>query len=166
MSLAFTITDLRERPEFFDTVARRIWQAWWEAEGASLDSISGRLRENMSDTPIPFALVAHDGGAFLGTASVIASDLAERPKLTPWVAAVWVEEKARGHGVGAALVVRAVEDCFALGIVRTHLCARPRMSGFYEKLGWTLLERQVGRNGLDVFFRNASASAREFNSPP
>jgi len=166
MSLAFTITDLRERPEFFDTVARRIWQAWWEAEGASLDSISGRLRENMSEAPIPFALVAHDGGAFLGTASVIASDLVERPKLTPWVAAVWVEEKARGHGVGAALVVRAVEDCFALGIVRTHLCARPRMSGFYEKLGWTLLERQVGRNGLDVFFRNASASAREFNSPP
>ena len=75
MSLAFTISDLRRRPEFFDTVASRIWQAWWEAEGASLDYISGRLRENMSEAPIPLALVAHDGGAFLGTASVIASDL-------------------------------------------------------------------------------------------
>src|SRR5437016_5653182 len=133
MSLAFTITDLRERPEFFDTVARRIWQAWWEAEGASLDSISGRLRENMSEAPIPFALVAHDGGAFLGTASVIASDLAERPKLTPWVAAVWVEEKARGHGVGAALDPPGT----------TGRAQRPRR-----------------------IFRNASASAREFNSPP
>src|SRR5437588_465382 len=61
MSLAFTISDLRRRPEFFNTVAMRIWQAWWEAEGTSLDYISGRLRENMSDTPIPFALVAHDG---------------------------------------------------------------------------------------------------------
>src|SRR2546421_11407672 len=61
MSLALTISDLRRRPEFFNTVAMRIWQAWWEAEGTSLDYISGRLRENMSDTPIPFALVAHDG---------------------------------------------------------------------------------------------------------
>ena len=166
MSVAFTISDLRQCPEFFDTVASRIWQAWWEAEGASLDYICGRLRENMSEVPIPFALVAHHGGAFLGTASVIASDLAERPQLTPWVAAVWVEQEARGHGIGAALVERAVKDCFALGMVRAYLCARPRMLAFYERLGWTLLERQVGRNGLDVFFRNASASAREFNSPP
>jgi len=46
MSLAFTISDLRRRPEFFNTVAMRIWQAWWEAEGTSLDYISGRLREH------------------------------------------------------------------------------------------------------------------------
>jgi len=166
MSVAFTISDLRQCPEFFDTVAGRIWQAWWEAEGASLDYICGRLRENMSEVPIPFALVAHHGGAFLGTASVIASDLAERPQLTPWVAAVWVEQEARGHGIGAALVERAVKDCFALGMVRAYLCARPRMLAFYERLGWTLLERQVGRNGLDVFFRNARTSDRGFNSPP
>jgi hypothetical protein len=61
MSLAFTISDLRQCPEFFDTVASRIWQAWWEAEGASFDYISGRLRENMNEVPIPLALVAHDG---------------------------------------------------------------------------------------------------------
>jgi N-acetylglutamate synthase-like GNAT family acetyltransferase len=159
MSLPFTISDLRLRPEFFNTVAMRIWQAWWEAEGTPLDYTSGRLRENMSDTPIPFALVAHDGQAFLGTASVIASDIAERPQLTPWVAAVWVEEEARGCGVGAALVERAAQDCFALEIGRAYLCARPRMSGFYERLGWTLLERQVGRHGLDVFFLDAGSQA-------
>jgi GNAT superfamily N-acetyltransferase len=165
MSLLFTISDLRQRPEFFDTVASRIWRAWWEPEGCPLDYISGRLRENISDTPIPFALVAHDGDAFLGTASVIASDLAERPQLTPWVAAVWVEEEARRRGVGAALVERAVQNCFALEIGRAYLCARARMSDFYERLGWTLLERQVGRHCLDVFFRDANLGG-ELNSPP
>jgi GNAT superfamily N-acetyltransferase len=164
MSLAFEISDLRRRPEFFDTVAMRIWRAWWEAEGVSLDYISTRLRENMSDTPIPLALVAHDGEVFLGTASLIASDLAERPQLTPWVAAVWVEEKARGHGIGAALVERAAQDCFALEFARAYLCARPRMFGFYQRLGWSLLERQVGRQGLDVFFREANTN--KINSPP
>src|ERR1700730_8308424 len=103
MSLAFTISDLRRRPEFFDTVAMRIWRAWWEPNGTPLDHITGLLRENMNTTPIPFAPVAHDGEAFLGTTSVIASDLAERPHLTPWVAAVWVEPAARERGVGGAL---------------------------------------------------------------
>jgi hypothetical protein len=79
--MPFTISDLRQFPEFFDIVAERIWQAWWKADGHPLDYISGRLRENLSDTPIPFALVAHDGETFLGTASVIASDLAERPEI-------------------------------------------------------------------------------------
>jgi hypothetical protein len=40
------------------------------------------------------------------------------------------------------------------------------MSAFYERLGWTLRERQVGRHGLDVFFRDADASADHINSPP
>lgn len=92
---AFTISDLRRRPDFFDTVADRIWQQWWQVGCHPLRYISSRLRENIEPTPIPFALVAHDGDRFLGTASVIASDLEERPQLTPWVAAVWVEEKAR-----------------------------------------------------------------------
>ncbi len=164
--MAFTVSDLRQHPEFFDAVADRIWQAWWKPDGYPLDYISGRLRENMEDTPIPFALVAHDGTSFLGTASVIASDLAERPQFTPWVAAVWVEPQARRQGIGAALVDRAAQDCFALRITRAYLCARPRMSGFYEGLGWTLSERKVGPHHLSVFFRDAPSRTTGINSPP
>jgi hypothetical protein len=46
MPLAFTISELRQRPEFFDSVADRIWQAWWKAYGHPLEYISGRLQEN------------------------------------------------------------------------------------------------------------------------
>jgi GNAT superfamily N-acetyltransferase len=166
MSLAFTISDLRQRPKFFDTVADRIWQASWKANGYPLDYISGRLCENMSDSDIPFALVAHDGQAFLGTASVIASDLAERPQLTPWVAAVWVEPEARRRGIGAALVKRAAQDCFALGVGRTHLCARPHLLAFYTGLGWTAVETDVGPHHLTVFIRDAARQPNELNSPP
>jgi N-acetylglutamate synthase-like GNAT family acetyltransferase len=152
---SFTISDLRQRPEFFDTVAERIWQAWWKANGHPLDYISARLRENLSATPIPFALVAHHGEAFLGTASVIASDLAERPQFTPWVAAVWVDPEARQRGIGATLVDRAAQDCFALGVARAFLCARPQRAGYYEKLGWTSIEREVGQHRLSVLTRDA-----------
>jgi GNAT superfamily N-acetyltransferase len=153
MPFAFTISDLRQRPEFFDAVADRIWQEWWEPNGYPLAYVEGRLAENMQNTPIPLALVAHDGENFLGTSSLIESDLDERPELSPWVAAVWVEERARGHGVGAALVDAATRACFALGFPRAYLCARPRMTGFYERLGWTLTERKVGANQLNVFIR-------------
>src|SRR3984893_7167701 len=71
MSDAFTISDLRQRPEFVGVVADRIWQAWWKADGHPLDYISGRLRENLSAAPIPFALVGHDAERVLGTDSGI-----------------------------------------------------------------------------------------------
>jgi GNAT superfamily N-acetyltransferase len=160
--MRFTISDLRRRPQFFDIVADRIWQAWWQPNGFPRDYIATRLTENMADTPIPLALVAHEDERFLGTSSVIASDLEERPQLTPWVAAVWVEEDARKHGVGAALVNRAAGDCFALGEKRVYLCARARMAGFYQRLGWTMIERGVGPHELDVFYREAE----RLSSPP
>lgn len=157
MSDALTISDLRQRPEFVELVADRIWQAWWRADGHPRDYISGRLRESLNAAPIPFALVAHDGNAFLGTASVIAADLAERPQLTPWVAAVWVDPAARRRGVGAALVDRAAQDCFALGVGRAYLCARPQRSSFYAALGWNAIERDVGSRQMTVFIRDASS---------
>ncbi len=165
--MPFTISDLRQRPQFFDTVADRIWRAWWKAEGHPLDYIQGRLRENLNARPVPFALVAHDGDTFLGTASVIASDLAERPQFTPWVAAVWTDPPARRRGIGAALVDRATRDCFALGVGRAYLCARPQRSAFYERLGWTSIERDVGPRRMSVLIRDAEPEAGEINrSPP
>ncbi len=154
-TIGFAISDLRERPEFFDIVADRIWRASWKDAGYPLDYISGRLTENLNPEPLPIALVAHDGAEFLGTASVIASDLEECPQYTPWVAAVWVEPQVRSRGVGGALVERAARDCFALGVARAYLCARPALTDFYRRLGWIAVERGVGAHGLTVFIQDA-----------
>ena len=66
MTTDFTISDLRDCPEFFDTVADRIWRAWWQRHGVELDYITGRLQENLGPQPLPLALVAHQGGIFRG----------------------------------------------------------------------------------------------------
>jgi GNAT superfamily N-acetyltransferase len=164
--LTFAISDLRQRPEFFATVADRIWRASWKQIGYPLDYITGRLNENLNAEPFPIALLAHNGAEFLGTASVIASDLEQRPQLTPWVAAVWVEPQARSRGVGGALVERAARDCFALGIARAYLCARPALTGFYERLGWIAIERDVGEHGLTIFIQDAPPVNVRISSPP
>ena len=150
-----TISDLRERPEFFDTVADRIWSAWWEWRDFPLSYIRGRLEENMNAEAIPFALVAHEGATFLGTASVIASDLEDLPQYTPWVAAVWVDPKHRKRRVGRALVERAVDGVFALGIDRAYLCAPEARRNFYSRQGWLPIMENVCDRGVTVFVRSA-----------
>jgi GNAT superfamily N-acetyltransferase len=146
----FAVSDLRDRPEFSPLVADRVWQAWWRPKGYPLDYITGRVAENLDPTPIPFAVVAHDGDRFLGTASVIASDLESRPQYTPWVAAVWVDPEHRRRGVGAALVREAARGALNGGVDVVYLCALPEKRGFYERLGWQRLEDDVEKSGLTV----------------
>lgn len=145
----FLISDLRARPEFCCTVADRIWNAWWRDEGCALDDILLRVKENFVSETIPFALVAHADDRFLGTASVIASDMEERPHYTPWVAAVWVEADHRNRGIGAALVRAAADAAFRRGVESIYLCSLESKAGFYMNLGWRRIEQDVG--GLDIF---------------
>ncbi len=149
----FTISDLRQQPAFFDAVADRIWRAWWKEQGVPADYITGRLRENMTPSPIPFALVAHRGDTFLGTSSVIASDLEERPQYSPWLAAVWVDPKYRMQEIGSALVGRAVSDAFALHFRRVYFCAEKERRRFYTRQGWQPIEENVGGRKVTIFVK-------------
>jgi len=57
--------------------------------------------------------------------------------------------------------------CFALGFHRIYLSARPQQSGFYEDLGWTAIERNIGRHKLSVLVRDAVPESGRLNrSPP
>lgn len=145
------VSDLRDAPHFFDTVADRIWRAWWEPQGFPLSHITGLLEESLADSAEPLCLVAHAGDRFVGTASVIASDLEERPNLTPWVAAVWVDPPFRGLGIGGDIVLKAASAALDTGADTVHLCALPGKRAFYERLGWRLDEKDVGEDRLDVF---------------
>jgi GNAT superfamily N-acetyltransferase len=151
MSAVPAISDLRHKPEFFDTVADRIWRAWWQERGFPLSYIAGRLEENLNAEPLPVALVAHEGATFLGTSSVIASDLEDLPQYTPWVAAVWVDPQHRQRRIGRALVARAAGEVFDLGIDRVYLCAQKQRRNFYVRQGWTPIEEDVGTRQVTVF---------------
>lgn len=157
--LTFSISDLRQQPAFRDVVADRIWNAWWRSKGFPLATIARRVTENLASDGLPLALVAHRGEQFLGTASVIPSDMPERPLYTPWVAAVWVEAEQRRQGVGAALVRAAAEAAFAQGFDQVYLCATPGNSPFYRRLGWQQIEVDIA--GLNLF----SASPGLWDAP-
>lgn len=152
----FTVSDLRERPEFFDIVAERIWRAWWESKGHSLDKFSGSLRRVLNDDAIPFGFVAHVGEHYLGSTLGIKSDLDERPQYSPWVAAVWVEPAHRRNNVGRTLVGRTKQAFFDLGFQRIYLCSRPERRNFYTRQGWVPIEENVGPSVQTVYICDAS----------
>jgi RimJ/RimL family protein N-acetyltransferase len=149
------ISDLRQQPEFFDTVADRVWRAWWKPSGVPLERISDGLAGMMKGEPIPFAIVAHDGNTFLGSTLGIASDLADRPQYSPWVAAVWVEPQHRLKQVGRSLVGHAAQTLFARGFERIYLCSSVRRRNFYTQQGWKPIEDNIGEHRQTVYVMDA-----------
>jgi len=150
-----TIQDLNDAPEFKAIVADRIWQAFWRPYGAALTDVETALADVLAGGAFPFSLVAADDEGFTGTVTAIESDLAARPLLSPWIAALWVEPDRRGQGIAEALVNAATARLFAQGRSSLYLCAKPPMRGFYQRLKWGLIEQDVGPDGLDVFTLHA-----------
>ena len=155
MNANITISNLRDRPEFIASVADRIWRAWWEPHGVPLAYIAARVADTVAAERMPRAFVAHDGDVFAGTASVIASDLDERPQYTPWVAAVWIEQRYRSQRLGRRLIAHAAAHAFSLGVPRVFLTARPVRRSLYESLGWDVVEEGVSHLQLTIFKRDA-----------
>ena len=88
------------------------------AQDAAIDgSLCFGVHERESGRQVAFARVVTDGATFA------------------WLCDVFVEESARGHGVGTALVAGVVEHLDALGLPRTVL-ATADAHGLYEKYGF------------------------------
>jgi predicted N-acetyltransferase YhbS len=147
------ITDLKQAPQHFDTVADRIWRAWWEADGDPISDLVEGLREVGAADGFPCTFVASDNDRFLGTVTAIQSDISDRPHLGPCVAALWVEPDARGQGIAQSLIGKVLALYVSLGFKEAYLSARPHLHDFYALRGWTLVESDVGRDHLYIFRR-------------
>ena len=147
------IDDLRQQLAFRPIVAERIWRAWWEPYGATLADVESALDDVLRAQDFPFTLVARADGRFMGTVTAIQSDIAPRPDLGPCIAALWVEPEARGQGVARDLVNAALRRLGEAGHTAAYLAAKPHLHGYYAQRGWTVVERAVGDDRLDVFSR-------------
>ena len=102
-------------------------------------------------TCIPFALVAERDDRLCANLLVIESDEPARPELTPWIAALWVDEDMRRQGVAAAMLREGIARCAALGVERLYLSSRPALRDFYTKQGWRPIDENVGEGRLTVY---------------
>lgn len=148
------VVDLRMRPDLLATIADRITTAFWAP--ADRGWIEAGLVENLGRvTPTPCALAVVDGqGAYLGSLVLIPDDCPERPDLTPWLAALWVDAHARERGIGSALIAAGVDVARRAGHRRLHLAARRGLEAYYGRRGFVVIEADVGRYRLTIMGRD------------
>ena len=134
------IAPLSHHPELLHAAAAALYDAFGHSDpNASFQRGIARLTSRLNQDQLPFCLVAHDNGEFLGTASVVIDELPSHPHLTPWLSGVLVRPTHRRRGIGTALVASCVELSANCGVRRMYLFT-PDSTEFYGRLGWQHVE--------------------------
>lgn len=136
---------LADQPQFLRTLAE--WQhAEWGylRPGDTVEARMARLGGSGKRDGIPLTVAAHENGKVLGSASLIAHDMATRMELTPWLAGVFVAPEHRRRGIGAALVRRIMAEANRLNVAVLYLYT-VHSETFYASLGWSLQEHTTYR---------------------
>lgn len=143
------IVFLADQPQHLTIIAGWVYDEWLRHRpGETPATAEALFRGMLRRDELPLTLLALEGGAPIGTASIYLQDMDSRPALGPWMAAVYVAPGHRRRGVASALV-RAIEaHARRLGVPRLYLYT-PDQQRLYEGLGWRALE-QTFYDGHDV----------------
>ena len=87
-------------------------------------------------------LVLDQDDEIIGGCGLIRNDFVDRLDLYPYLCALFMEPRARGHAMGAKLLQRARTDAAVLGYDKLYLCTDH--ASYYEKYGWQYIA--VGRH--------------------
>lgn len=121
------------------------WEPYYGRQGPG--DAETDLNDCCNRDQIPLALVAIDpDGEILGTASLKAKSIETHRHLSPWLAAMFVVERHRGHGINAALVSAIEENAIRLGYEHIYVGARGITSAML-KSGWRLLDEPESERG-------------------
>ncbi len=139
------IVRIADRPDLVPTVADWLWHEWWRDDGYTLEQTRDAVAGSVSSSGPPQSFVLIIDGKPVGTASLVAHDLDERPELTPWLAGVFITPEARGLG-HAIHLIRAVEAaCRDAGIGTVWLFTADA-ERVYARAGWHSIEA-IERHG-------------------
>lgn len=143
------ITPLSHVPHHLPVIAAWIYDAFWQDSGQSVDYIEGLLAEHLMGKPIPITLIAMQKGIPVGSVCLIENDMAERPTLTPWLAALYVLPTYRKQGIGSMLVKLVVSAAYEAGFKEVHLSADDQVA-LYAQHGFKIIETGVGAHHLTI----------------
>ena len=126
------IVPLSEEPQHQAKLVEWLWRAFGDASGR--DFFASVVESSLRGADFPQTFVALDGERPVGTVGVWRCDLISRQDLFPWLAALYVDESARGSGLSAALQDYAEAWCRERGFADLYLYAL--CTDYYERFGW------------------------------
>lgn len=149
-SMEISVVSTSERPDLVPVVARWLWDEWRRRDGHSFEQTLEAVHESVTARHMPRTFILLADGQPVGTASLAAHDLDDRPDLSPWLADVFVLPAARGRGHAVRLVAAAEAECRAASIPTLWLYTGAA-ERFYARNGWRTVEtiqRVGGRYAL------------------
>ena len=90
------ILPLYEAPQYAEQVTDWIWQAF--GEGLPRAFFHSIVEHSQAPGALPLTFIALEDQQLLGTVGLWRCDLITRQDLCPWLAALYVDEAARGTG--------------------------------------------------------------------
>jgi len=100
---------------------------------------------------MPFTLVAVDGNAPVGMATLKLKDLRSMPDLGPWLSSLYVIPARRGEGIGTSLISAVAEEArrrefheLFLFLSQRHMAL---LEGFYTKREWRCIATALDNDG-------------------
>ncbi len=128
-----------DRPDLVELTTRWKWAAFSRDTEQFEDVLRRAQLGSAMGLIIPQTLVLLVDDQPVGTASLTAQDLDERPDLTPWLAGVFVVPHARGRGYAGQLIT-AVEQQARKASVSTLWLYTNTAERIYARAGWQTIE--------------------------
>lgn len=132
------VVSVKENPSI-EKAAIRYFQEHWASEESMMvyeDCIHHCIA---AKSVLPQWYLLMDGDEIIGCAGLITNDFISRMDLWPWLCALYIEKKHRGHGYGNYLIEKAKLDAARAGFKRLYLCTDH--IGYYEHYGFTYLNQ-------------------------
>ncbi|AHG19259.1 GNAT family acetyltransferase [Chania multitudinisentens RB-25] len=128
----FRIVHLADYPQHQQQVIDWQWQAFGSDNSRAF--FASIVESSLRRDGLPVTFIALLGDKLVGTVGLWRCDLISRQDLTPWLAALYVDESQRGSGLGLQLQQFVQDYSQQAGFHELYLYAD--FSGYYERHGW------------------------------
>ncbi len=151
------IVPLAENKAFIAELAELHHAAWQHLNPSlTLEGRAKAIAKAARREGIPSIFIAVSGEQLVGSAALVQSDMATKPDLSPWLAAVFVKEAFRNRGVAGKLIARCEAEA-ARSNAKTWYLYTEFATTLYEKLGWRCIERCEYKGvTVDIMCKNIS----------
>ncbi|MGS6176304.1 GNAT family N-acetyltransferase [Enterobacter sichuanensis] len=126
------ILPLYHAPQYAQQVTDWIWQAF--GEGLPREFFHSIVEHSQTPGALPLTFIALEDERLVGTVGLWRCDLIIRQDLFPWLAALYVDDAARGKGLAGQLQQHVISCAAQAGYETLHLWSACR--DFYERYGW------------------------------
>lgn len=126
------IVPLYDAPQCAEQVIEWLWREFGDSLPRAF--FASIIEHSQRPGQLPLTFVLLEGQTLLGTVGLWRCDLISRQDLYPWLAALYVDEAARGKGLARLLQQHVIDTARKMGFSELHLYSACR--DFYERFGW------------------------------